>query len=213
MVDRGLGEFCILEAVRVTSVTNRKATKLEDEDLLIAVLNSAPIVDGSPTDQLAVREGGELAKRLGGTGAKSELLHLQQTRDALQDIIRGDPDAADCLASALDKAVMLPEVTPDGIRWQLDAPVDERLSARVVLAWSHVVQQLPGRLRACANTECNLFLIDHSRPATAKWCSMTTCGNRIKARAHAQRARQGDRFGRSSSASASTPTGTLDSNR
>ncbi|NJC55654.1 CGNR zinc finger domain-containing protein [Brevibacterium marinum] len=48
----------------------------------------------------------------------------------------------------------------------------------------------PGRLRACANTECNLFLIDHSRPGTAKWCSMFTCGNRMKVRAHAQRTRQ-----------------------
>ncbi|WP_326937864.1 CGNR zinc finger domain-containing protein [Frigoribacterium sp. Leaf415] len=56
-------------------------------------------------------------------------------------------------------------------------------------AWSSVTSTLPGRLRACANDECNLFLVDHSRPGTAKWCSMATCGNRMKARAHARRAK------------------------
>ena len=33
--------------------------------------------------------------------------------------------------------------------------------------------------------------IDHSRPGTAKWCSMSTCGNRMKVRAHARRTRRG----------------------
>ncbi|WP_342211769.1 MULTISPECIES: CGNR zinc finger domain-containing protein [Frigoribacterium] len=54
-------------------------------------------------------------------------------------------------------------------------------------AWSSVTSRLPGRLRACANDECNLFLVDHSRPGSAKWCSMATCGNRMKARTHARR--------------------------
>ncbi|MGN0119211.1 MAG: CGNR zinc finger domain-containing protein, partial [Streptomyces albidoflavus] len=54
---------------------------------------------------------------------------------------------------------------------------------------SRVTTELPGRLRPCANPRCNLFLIDHSRPGTARWCSMATCGNRMKARSHARRRR------------------------
>lgn len=111
-------------------------------------------------------------------------------RLGLSPTIRGESDAAERLAVTLDRAALLPEVPSGGIQWHLDAPETQRLAARVVLAWSQVSQELPGRLRACANTECNLFLIDHSRPGTAKWCSMSTCGNRMKVRAHAQRTRQ-----------------------
>ncbi|WP_412973700.1 CGNR zinc finger domain-containing protein [Mycolicibacterium setense] len=34
-----------------------------------------------------------------------------------------------------------------------------------------------------------MFLIDRSKRNTARWCSMATCGNRMKARRHHQRAR------------------------
>ncbi|OSM43946.1 CGNR zinc finger domain-containing protein [Nesterenkonia sp. PF2B19] len=163
---------------------------IEDEELLMAVLNSAPVVDGFPIEQLDGPAGSELVSRFSGAGTGAELLCLRRTRDALQGIIRGEDAAAKRLAATIDKAALLPEITLEGIHWELDAPAAQRLAARVALAWSHVVQELPGRLRACANTECNLFLIDHSRPGTAKWCSMATCGNRMKARAHAQRTRE-----------------------
>ena len=162
---------------------------IEDEDLLLEVLNSAPILDGVPTEELDSPAGSELVERFGGVGTTAERLHLKRTRDALQGMIRQKNGATEHLARTLRNAVLLPEATSHGLHWQLDAPDNERLSARVVLAWSQVMERLPGRLRACANTECNLFLIDHSRPGTAKWCSMATCGNRIKARAHARRAR------------------------
>ncbi|MGC2938861.1 MULTISPECIES: CGNR zinc finger domain-containing protein [unclassified Brevibacterium] len=163
---------------------------IEDEGLLIAVLNSAPVVDGLPTEQLDSEAGAALVNRFGGAGTGAEFQHLHQVRDALQSMIRGEPEAVERLAAAIDKTALLPEVTHEGIHWVLDAPADKLLAARVVLAWSRVMQELPGRLRACANTECNLFLLDHSRPGTAKWCSMSTCGNRMKVRAHAQRLRE-----------------------
>ncbi|GAA2698041.1 CGNR zinc finger domain-containing protein [Actinoplanes palleronii] len=40
------------------------------------------------------------------------------------------------------------------------------------------------------NPECRLFLIDHSKPNSARWCSMAVCGNRVKARRHYDRVRQ-----------------------
>lgn len=162
---------------------------VEDEDLLLAVLNSSPVLAGVATEQMAGDEGHALMRRFGAVGTESELAHLRRAREALQGIVRGDGDAAEGLAASIDRAALLPEVTPEGIRWRLDVPADERLAARSVLAWSRVVKELPGRLRACANTECRLFLVDHSRPGTAKWCSMSTCGNRMKARTHARRSR------------------------
>jgi predicted RNA-binding Zn ribbon-like protein len=162
---------------------------IRDEDLLLAVLNSAPVVDGLITEQLDGAAGRELAERFGGTGSAEELAHLRRTRDAVQDIVRGKTAAAGQLAAAVGDMALVPDFTDGGIHWDLEAPADGRLAARTVMAWSQVLHDLPGRLRACANTECNLFLVDHSRPGTAKWCSMATCGNRMKARAHSQRAK------------------------
>lgn len=163
---------------------------IEDADLLLATLNSSPVVDGVPQELLAGDEGAALAMRFGGTGSAMELARLRRVRDALQRVIRGDVIVLDELAGAAEGIALTPALMADGIRWELTAPRGGRLAARVLLAWSNVNRERPNRLRACANTECNLFLIDHSRPGTARWCSMATCGNRMKVRAHAQRARR-----------------------
>ena len=162
---------------------------VEDEDLLLALLNSTPVVDGCPTDELAGISGREFAAAYGGTGSGAEAAHLQRMRACLQDAVRGSDGALSPLSSELGDGVLVPRVTPQGLRWDIRAPADERLAFRAALAWSRVLEHFPGRLRACANNECNLFLIDRSRPGTAKWCSMAVCGNRMKARTHAGRQR------------------------
>lgn len=163
---------------------------LRDEELLLAVLNSAPVVDGVPTDALEGAAGRELVRTWGGTGSSGEVAQLRRVREALHAVVRGGDDGAVAeLADVMDRAVQIPRTTRDGVVWELRVPDDDRLAAGAVSAWSSVTSTLPGRLRACANDECNLFLVDHSRPGTAKWCSMATCGNRMKARAHARRAK------------------------
>lgn len=163
---------------------------IEDEALLLTVLNSSPVVNRAPSELLEGDRGSALAVRYGGTGSASELLSLRRARAALQSAIRGQDDTREHVSALLRNVALVPEVTAAGIRWELQAPADERLAARTVMAWSRMQTELPGRLRACANTDCNLFLIDHSRPGTAKWCSMATCGNRMKARNHARRLQQ-----------------------
>jgi predicted RNA-binding Zn ribbon-like protein len=162
---------------------------VHDEELLIAVLNSAPVEDGTRAEHLGGARGGELAVRFGGTGSALELRRLREMRDALQRVVRDHADPAKALGPLLGDAALTPTVTPSGIHWKPPADRDDGLAIRTAMAWSAVTEGLPGRLRACANTECNLFLVDHSRPGTAKWCSMATCGNRAKARAHARRHR------------------------
>ncbi|MDN5929713.1 MAG: ABATE domain-containing protein [Pseudonocardia sp.] len=39
-----------------------------------------------------------------------------------------------------------------------------------------------GRVRRCAAADCALLFIDTSRPGTRRWCAMSRCGNRTKAR-------------------------------
>ncbi|PPF47189.1 hypothetical protein C5B85_02645 [Pseudoclavibacter sp. AY1F1] len=161
-----------------------------NEELLLSLLNSAPVIEGTPTDSLEGATGRDVARSWGGTGSANELSRLRRVRQALQAIIRReDRGAIGELAGTLDEVVQMPHVTPNGVAWELQVPDDDRLAAGVVLAWSSVITEFPGRLRACANDKCTQFLVDHSRPGTARWCSMAVCGNRMKARAHARRSK------------------------
>jgi predicted RNA-binding Zn ribbon-like protein len=46
-----------------------------------------------------------------------------------------------------------------------------------------------GRVRECASAECTWLFVDESRNRSRRWCDMSACGNRMKARRHYQRAK------------------------
>lgn len=163
---------------------------ISDEAFLLAVLNSTPVIDGVPADDLAdpVRARAWLAS-LGGAGTGTELQHVLQARHALQAVVRGGAPPA-VLAPLLAGTSWIPALTDSQITWTLSVPADRRLAVRAVLSWDTLARTSPGRLRPCANDECRLFLVDHTKAGTARWCSMAACGNRMKARRHYQRARR-----------------------
>lgn len=43
------------------------------------------------------------------------------------------------------------------------------------------------RVRECASADCRLVFLDTSGPGTRRWCSMSRCGGRAKARTHYSR--------------------------
>jgi len=45
----------------------------------------------------------------------------------------------------------------------------------------------PKRLKSCENRACILYFYDASRNRQRRWCSMDTCGNRVKASRHYHR--------------------------
>jgi predicted RNA-binding Zn ribbon-like protein len=165
------------------------AATASDEEFLLAVLNSTPVVDGVPTDDLADRAS---ARRwlaaAGGVGSDAELRHVLAVRQALQAVVRGE-QPPDVLAPLLRDVTYVPAMADGRISWTLSVPPERRLAARAVLAWDALASRGSGRLRPCANDECRLFLIDHSKANAARWCSMAVCGNRMKARRHYQRTR------------------------
>ena len=136
-----------------------------DATLLLELLNSTPVEGGISTDA------------------------LREVREVLRSVALGDAPP-DRLASFLSAAALTPSVQAGKVRWTLDAPDDQLFAARAALAWFDLDEERPGRLRACGNPECRLFLIDRSHANRAQWCSMATCGNRMKARRHYQRTRQ-----------------------
>ena len=162
-----------------------------DEGLLLDLLNTTPVVDGHPRDDLGSMDAGLGWLAAHGQPASAEEWHaLREVRPALQAVVRAERPLSS-VAPFVAGVSCQPRVEGDGIAWSLDLPAGRAAAARAVLAWDALRVSGPGRLRPCANPECQLFLIDHSKPNTARWCSMATCGNRMKARRHYERIRDG----------------------
>lgn len=152
-------------------------------EVLLDLLNTTPVVDGTPTDVLT----GDGAARnwlRAHHGGDQSIAAVREVRDDLHRVVRGAADP-EVLNRHLARVRQVPTIDGDGLRWSLAESVD--WGARVVLAWGELQHERPGRLRACANDECQLFLLDRSRGGTGRWCSMSGCGNRMKARRHYSR--------------------------
>ncbi len=161
-----------------------------DESFLLALLNTTPLIDGVPADELGDRARAlDWLARVGGAASDAEWQLVLEVRAALQAVVRAQlsPDA---LAGFLADAALTPAIAAGEITWTLSVAPDRALAVRAILAWDALAKTSAGRLRPCANDECRLFLIDRSRAGTARWCSMAICGNRMKARRHYQKARQ-----------------------
>jgi CGNR zinc finger len=150
--------------------------ELDWQAVLLELLNTTPVIDGQAVDLLD-----RAWLRL--HGATDGVDDVRRLRDDLQHVVWGEADAS-VLRRYLENVRQVPKIHDGCLTWELDAD----WAARVVLAWGELQDAMPGRLRACANEECRLFLIDRSRAGTARWCSMSGCGNRMKARRHYRRA-------------------------
>ncbi|HKV18422.1 MAG TPA: CGNR zinc finger domain-containing protein [Mycobacterium sp.] len=164
----------------------------EDEAFLLDLLNSTPVVDGTIHDQLADATAARRWMREHGVGtAGEERAALVEARSILQDVVRGKAKPT-ALKPYLAGAHLRPVAGSQGVDWRIEAADAPTGAMRAVLAWDALRISSPGRLRPCANAECRLFLIDRSKPNTARWCSMAICGNRMKARRHYRRAHGGE---------------------
>lgn len=160
-----------------------------DEAFLLDLLNSTPIVDGFQLDELETARDGRLWLRAHGHGGSAaEWQAVREARATLQAVVRGER-AATSLMPLLADVSYQPSMPHEGVQWHLCAPAGRAAAVRAVLAWDALRRGRPGRLRACENPDCALFLIDHSKPNSARWCSMAVCGNRMKARRHYERTR------------------------
>jgi len=82
--------------------------------------------------------------------------------------------------------------------WQVEAPAGARpfsapqLLAAVVWSAADLLVAADGdRIRLCANDACRWLFLDGSRNASRRWCDMSACGNRAKARRHYLKQRGG----------------------
>lgn len=161
------------------------ASAVDWQAVLLDLLNTTPVIDGQMVDQLADPVAARTWLRAHGAGPGQDIDVVRTARDDLQSVVRMEAEAS-VLGRLLTDVRQVPDIDPDGVAWSLEAD----WPARLVLTWGELERDMPGRLRPCANDECRLFLIDHSRAGTARWCSMSGCGNRMKARRHYSRTRR-----------------------
>lgn len=157
------------------------------DGLVLAVLNTTPTVDGARRDLLVGADGAAFVAQWGGEGEGSRSA-LVAARDAVQEIVTTGAVGSDLGTVLTREVVQRPLLGVDGLTWELEAPSQSALAIRFLTEWTQLAASHPGRLKRCANPDCSLFLLDRSNANARHWCSMTTCGNRMKARRYHRRA-------------------------
>ena len=77
--------------------------------------------------------------------------------------------------------------------WEVDMGSGTALALLAPVLWSAGDLLASGKLdkiRRCANPECLYLFFDESRAGKRRWCTMSSCGNRAKARRHYHKAKQ-----------------------
>ncbi len=127
--------------------------------------------------------------------ADDDLRQLRDVRHALQELVAANAGAdvprraVTTLNESARRVRLGVRLHPvDGYRLVaegvgVDRPIGELLmsvtGAMTVGNWN--------RLKVCANDACQRTFYDSSRNRSGRWCSMATCGNRMKGRAYRQR--------------------------
>ena len=127
--------------------------------------------------------------------AESQRLRLIEVRAALRVLIahghggRVDPASLAVLDGAGSTARLTLAFSADGsASLHPDATgVDSALGRILTAAYAAMVEGSWSRLKTCDNDECRWAFYDQSKNRSAKWCSMQSCGNRMKARAYRAR--------------------------
>jgi len=123
---------------------------------------------------------------------------LVQLREALHAVLVDAGDRAGprtvvhrAVAAAI-AAADLPERPPWS--WQITRPELADLPAVAALQAADLLTSPDAAaVRPCADPVCGWLFVDRSRNRSRRWCSSADCGNRARARRHAQRARAGGR--------------------
>ena len=122
----------------------------------------------------------------------------EDLREIVEAIVGGErvrQGAIDGVNALLRSRPGYPQIerTPEGFEKRFRAERDEPLGALLVpiaeSAADLLAEEDPSLLKKCENPECVLHFYDTSKNHARRWCSMSGCGNRMKAQAHYRRRR------------------------
>lgn len=132
-----------------------------------------------------------------GPGAKAaELENAVELREAIYALVfarmHGHPLPAEAVAIVNRHAAGAPITLRLDKRGSVER--DARISEGLAQLARQTVEIVGGAegdvLRECGRPECTQVYLDHSRGHRREWCSMKTCGNRMKATAFRARQKQ-----------------------
>lgn len=103
-------------------------------------------------------------------------------RGAAGGVVPGADDIA-VINAAAARSPLVPRLTHDGAAVVQPGSARQALSTLARDAIDLFSSPLlVARIRVCAADDCELLLLDTSRPGTRRWCSMERCGDRAKKR-------------------------------
>jgi predicted RNA-binding Zn ribbon-like protein len=149
-----------------------------------------------------LRGHGLLADPLGRlTGA--DLARALAVRESLRALARvNSHDGREDVAAALAALNQAARGGASEVRFSVDGPrftlsqrggIDAALGVLLANAAGAMLDGTWSRLKACPGDECGWVFYDHSRNRSGRWCSMSVCGGRAKARTHYLRHRRESR--------------------
>jgi predicted RNA-binding Zn ribbon-like protein len=133
------------------------------------------------TDETSVTEG--------------DFRRIVQLREALRSLLRAN-NGSEFLASQVEMLNQLASNTPLMVHFEHDGSstlqadvtgVDGVIARLVGIVFTSMTDGTWARLKACRNDRCQKAFYDSSKNRSGAWCSMATCGSRLKARAYQHR--------------------------
>src|SRR3954447_15208004 len=128
----------------------------------------------------------------------ADLARALAVREALRDVMSantGEPlDAA--AVELLNRTAHRAKVVAafdDNSSWRVEPAangVDNALGQMLATVFRAMSDGTWSRMKACGNPDCRWALYDATKNHSGRWCDMASCGNRMKARAFRERARQ-----------------------
>jgi predicted RNA-binding Zn ribbon-like protein len=123
-------------------------------------------------------------------------------REGLRGLAAGNNDAsADAAAASLADVNSAAAGASVEVLLEADGPrfaatgtgLDRALGVVLAITGTAMLDGTWRRLKTCPGHDCGWAFYDHSRNQTGRWCSMSVCGGREKARAHYRRRREEER--------------------
>jgi predicted RNA-binding Zn ribbon-like protein len=121
-----------------------------------------------------------------------DLARAITVREGLREMARGrDADGAALLNGAAAGACVELRFCDGSVRFvpERGGGVAGALGLVLALTAQAMLEGTWSRLKVCPGDDCGWAFYDHSRNQTGRWCSMSVCGGRAKARSHYRRQR------------------------
>jgi predicted RNA-binding Zn ribbon-like protein len=103
-----------------------------------------------------------------------------------------DPGSVELLNRAAARAKVV-AAFDDNASWRIQPVsngVDNALGQMLATVFRSMSDGTWGRMKACGNPDCRWAFYDATKNRSGRWCEMSSCGNRMKARAFRERARR-----------------------